>query len=86
LKVLTGLTEWCIENQDNFAVWSQNKAEIAKNNGKFSDEIVPILVPQKKGDPIVFATDEFIREGTTIDAISKLKPAFKKRKWYSDCR
>lgn len=66
------------EEQDNFAVNSQNKAEKAKNSGKFKDEIVPVLIPQKKGDPIVFDNDEFIRDGATIDAISKLKPAFKK--------
>jgi len=66
------------EEQDIFAVNSQNKAENAKNSGKFRDEIVPIQIPQKKGEPITFAADEFVRDGTTLDAISKLKPAFKK--------
>lgn len=66
------------EEQDSFALSSQNKAEQAKNNGKFKDEIVPVMVPQKKGDAISFAVDEFIRDGVTLDAISKLKPAFKK--------
>ncbi len=64
--------------QDEFAVASQNKAEAAQKAGKFKDEIVPVPIPQRKGDPIMFDKDEFIRYGVTIDAISGLKPAFAK--------
>ncbi|RCS59464.1 acetyl-CoA C-acetyltransferase [Parvibium lacunae] len=64
--------------QDEFAVASQNKAEAAQKAGKFKDEITPVLIPQRKGDPIQFADDEFIRTGATYDALSGLKPAFDK--------
>ncbi len=64
--------------QDEFAVASQNKAEAAQKAGKFNDEIVPVMIPQRKGDPIAFAADEFIKNGTTLDSISGLKPAFAK--------
>jgi len=69
--------EWQItrEQQDAFAVASQNKAEAARKAGKFKDEIVPVVLKGKKGDTIV-DTDEFIRDGVTLDAISGLKPAF----------
>jgi len=69
--------EWQItrEQQDSFAVASQNKAEAARKAGKFKDEIVPVTLKGKKGDTIV-DTDEFIRDGVTIEAISGLKPAF----------
>lgn len=66
------------EEQDEFSVRSQNRAEAATKAGKFKDEIVPVMIPQKKGDPIAFDTDEFIRNGATLDALAKLKPAFKK--------
>jgi acetyl-CoA C-acetyltransferase len=66
------------EAQDEFAAASQQKAEAAQKAGKFADEIIPIRIPQKKGDPIVFDTDEFPRHGTTADALSKLRPAFSK--------
>mgnify|MGYP002360263909 CR=1 FL=1 len=65
------------DEQDEFAVKSQNKAEAAKKSGKFKDEIVPVTIPNKKGD-VIFSEDEFIRDGVTIDALSKLNPAFKK--------
>lgn len=65
------------EQQDQFAVWSQNKAEAAFKAGKFKEEIVPIEIPQKKGDPIRFETDEYPRCGATIEGLAKLKPAFK---------
>jgi acetyl-CoA C-acetyltransferase len=64
--------------QDDFAVASQNKAEAAQKAGKFKDEIVPVLIPQRKGDPVSFASDEFIKAGTTLESISGLKPAFTK--------
>lgn len=70
-----GLTR---EMQDEFAVRSQNRAEAAITSGRFKDEIVPVVIPQKKGDPIVFDTDEFVKFGTTIEKVAKLKPAFKK--------
>ena len=65
------------EDQDKFALASQLKAAAAIANGRLTQEIVPITIPQKKGDPIVFSQDEFIRPNSTIDALSKLKPAFK---------
>ena len=70
-----GLTR---EELDAFALASQNKAEAAIKAGKFKDEIVPVTIPQRKGDPIVFDTDEFPRFGATAEALAKLKPAFKK--------
>jgi acetyl-CoA C-acetyltransferase len=66
------------EEQDKFAVASQNKAEAAQKAGKFKDEIVPVPVPQKKGDPVPFVEDEYIRYGATLEAIAALKPAFTK--------
>ncbi len=66
------------EAQDAFAAGSQNKAEAAIESGRFKDEIVPISIPQRKGDPIIFDTDEFPRKGVTAQGLSKLRPAFKK--------
>lgn len=63
------------EEQDAFAVASQNKAEAANNAGKFKDEITPVTIKHRKGD-IVFDRDEYIRDGATIDGIAKLRPAF----------
>jgi acetyl-CoA C-acetyltransferase len=64
--------------QDEFSVASQNKAEAAQKAGKFKDEIVPVMIPQRKGDPLAFAADEFIKAGTTLESISGLRPAFAK--------
>ena len=64
--------------QDEFAVASQNRAETAQKAGKFKDEIVPVMIPQRKGDPVAFDQDEFIKTGTTLQSISGLKPAFSK--------
>jgi acetyl-CoA C-acetyltransferase len=64
--------------QDEFAVASQNKAEAAQKAGKFKDEIVPVMIPQRKGDPVAFDSDEFIKTGATLDALSALRPAFDK--------
>ncbi|MGZ5918843.1 MAG: acetyl-CoA C-acetyltransferase [Hyphomicrobium sp.] len=71
--------QWQItrEDQDKFAVASQNKAEAAKKAGRFKDEIVPVTIKGKKGDTIV-DNDEYIREGTTLDSVAKLRPAFDK--------
>ncbi len=66
------------EEQDEFSAKSQNKAEGAIKAGKFKEEIVPIAVPQPKGEPVLFDTDEFPRFGTTKETLAKLKPAFKK--------
>jgi len=66
------------EQQDAFAALSQNKAEAAQKSGRFDDEIVPILIPQKKGDPLAFKADEFVRHGVTAEALAGLKPAFSK--------
>ncbi len=63
--------------QDSFAVASQNKAEAAQKAGKFKDEIVPITIKSKKGD-IVVADDEYIKHGVTLDSVAKLRPAFDK--------
>jgi acetyl-CoA C-acetyltransferase len=64
--------------QDEFATASQNKAEAAQKAGKFDAQIVPVTIPQRKGDPVVFAKDEFIKHGVTVESLAKLKPAFKK--------
>ncbi|MBE6065504.1 acetyl-CoA C-acetyltransferase [Clostridium cochlearium] len=69
-----GLTR---EMQDEFACASQNKAEKAIKEGRFKDEIVPVVIKTRKGE-VVFDTDEFPRFGTTVESLSKLKPAFKK--------
>ena len=72
-------TKWQIsrEEQDRFAVGSQNKAEAAQKAGRFKDEIVPVTVSTRKGD-VVTADDEFIRAGATYEAMAKLRPAFSK--------
>ncbi|MBE9399263.1 acetyl-CoA C-acetyltransferase [Pontibacterium sp. N1Y112] len=66
------------EEQDSFASASQNKAEAAVTGGRFADEIIPVVIPQRKGDPVVFDTDEQPRFGCTPEALGKLRPAFKK--------
>ncbi|AOK35935.1 acetyl-CoA acetyltransferase [Burkholderia cenocepacia] len=66
------------EEQDAFAALSQNKAEAAQKAGRFNDEIVPVSIPQRKGEPVQFATDEFVRHGVTAESLAGLKPAFAK--------
>ena len=66
------------EMEDELAVSSQNRAEAAIKAGRFKDEIVPIAVPQRKGDPVMVDTDEFPRFGSTMDSLGKLRPAFAK--------
>ncbi len=66
------------EAQDAFAAASQQKAQAAIESGRFADEIVPVSIPQRKGDPVVFAQDEFPRFGTTAEGLGKLRPAFDK--------
>jgi acetyl-CoA C-acetyltransferase len=65
------------ERQDQFALESQQRAQAAIESGRFNDEIVPVAVPQRKGDPLIFAVDEHPRM-TSMEALAKLKPAFKK--------
>jgi len=65
------------EEQDEFAVKSQNKAEAAQKSGRFKDEIIPFEIPSRKG-PVVFADDEYPRHGATMEAMKGLKPAFDK--------
>ena len=66
------------DEQDTFALRSQNLAEEAQSAGRFQEEIVPVEILQRKGEPIVFQEDEFIRKGATIEGIQKVRPAFKK--------
>lgn len=70
-----GLTR---EELDEFSVASQHKAEAAVKAGKFKDEIVPVEIPQRKGDPILFDTDEYPKFGASLEKMAKLKPAFKR--------
>lgn len=66
------------EEQDAFAAASHQKAAAAWKNGVFEDEVVPVSIPQRKGDPVVFAADEGIRADTTAESLAKLRPAFRK--------
>ncbi|NLM15473.1 MAG: acetyl-CoA C-acetyltransferase [Clostridiaceae bacterium] len=72
--------QWGItrEEQDEFAAESQRRAVAAIEAGYFAEEIVPVTIPQRKGDPVVFAQDEFPRAGTTAEKLAKLRPAFRK--------
>lgn len=66
------------EEQDTFACASQNKAEAAQKAGKFADEIAPVKIPRRKGEPVVFDSDEYIRAGATVESLAELRPAFRK--------
>ncbi|NMA70084.1 MAG: acetyl-CoA C-acetyltransferase [Desulfitobacterium sp.] len=66
------------EDQDSVALRSQNRAEDAIKSGKFLEEIVPVEIPQRKGEPLIFSQDEFPRFATTSESLGKLRPAFKK--------
>ncbi|VDZ34123.1 3-ketoacyl-CoA thiolase; Acetyl-CoA acetyltransferase [Staphylococcus aureus] len=66
------------EEQDTFAVNSQKKAANAQQNGGFDSEIVPVSIPQRKGEPIVVTKDEGVRENVSVEKLSRLRPAFKK--------
>jgi acetyl-CoA C-acetyltransferase len=72
--------QWGIDRaqQDAFAAASQQKAVAAQDAGRFKDEIVPVMIPQRKGDPIAFDTDEFVNRKTNVEALAGLKPAFDK--------
>lgn len=84
-KVHMGITaenvceQWGLKREelDEFAARSQQRAEAAIKAGKFKDEIVPVVIPQKKGDPLVFDTDEYPKAGVTAESLAKLRPAFK---------
>lgn len=65
------------EHQDRFAFWSQQKAAKAEQNGRFKKEIIPVEIPQKKGEAVIFEKDEFAKPNTTIEGLEKLKPAFR---------
>lgn len=66
------------EEQDEFSKWSQSKAIKAQNEGKFTDEIVSVEIPQRRGEAIIFSEDEYIKPNTTEESLAKLRPAFKK--------
>tara|TARA_R100000935_G_scaffold58812_2_gene98171 strand:+ start:800 stop:2008 length:1209 start_codon:yes stop_codon:yes gene_type:complete len=66
------------EDQDKFALWSQQKATKAQENGRLAKEIVTVEIPQRKKDPILFSKDEFIKPSTTLEVLGKLRPAFKR--------
>ena len=65
------------DDQDAFALWSQQKATVARDNGRFDKEIIPVTIPRRKGDPLVFSKDEFIKSESTSEALGRLKPAFR---------
>ncbi|MBI3518949.1 MAG: acetyl-CoA C-acyltransferase [Bacteroidetes bacterium] len=66
------------EDQDSFALWSQQKAAKAMAAGRFEKEIIPVEIPQKKGDALIFNKDEFAKANTTLEGLQKLKPSFRK--------
>src|SRR5699024_6439166 len=66
------------KEQDEFSKWSQFKAIKAQNEGKFKDEIISVEIPQRRGEPIIFSEDEYIKPNTTEESLAKLRPAFKK--------
>ena len=66
------------EDQDNFALRSQNRAVAAVESGRFKEEIIPVEIPQRRGEPLVFDTDEFPRKDVSLEGLSKLRPAFQK--------
>lgn len=65
------------EDQDKFALWSQTKAANAQQNGRLAKEITPVPIPQRKGEPVMFSQDEFIKPNTSLEVLSKLRAAFK---------
>lgn len=66
------------EDQDRFALWSQQKAAAAQQNGRLAREIVAVPIPQRKGDPMRFGQDEFVKANTTLEGLAGLRPAFRK--------
>ncbi len=76
LKTLPKNTISAVEDQDNFAAATQQKCEAAQKAGKFDDEIIPVEIPQRKGDPVIVDKDEFPRAGVTAEGLGKMRPAF----------
>ena len=66
------------EDQDRFALWSQQKAATAQASGRLAEEIAPVVIPKRKGDPMVVDRDEFVKPNTTLEVLAGLKPAFRK--------
>jgi len=66
------------EDQDQFAYWSQMKATAAQKSGRLAEEISAVVIPQRKGDPVVFANDEFVKPTSSLEILGKLRPAFRK--------
>jgi acetyl-CoA acyltransferase len=66
------------EDQDKFALWSQQKATFAQNSGRLAEEIIAVNIPQKKGDALIFNKDEFVKPATSMEGLAELRPAFKK--------
>jgi acetyl-CoA acyltransferase len=66
------------EDQDKFALWSQQKATAAQNSGRLAEEIVSVEIPRRKQDPLIFGQDEFIKPTSTLEGLAKLRPAFRK--------
>ncbi|GAA4453482.1 3-oxoadipyl-CoA thiolase [Rurimicrobium arvi] len=66
------------EDQDKFALWSQQKAAFAQSSGRLAKEIMTVMIPQRKGEPKAFSTDEFAKPATTLEGLAGLRPAFKK--------
>lgn len=66
------------EDQDQFALWSQQKATAAQQNGRLAEEIVDVVIPQRKKDPVIFNQDEFVKPTSSLEILGKLRPAFKK--------
>jgi acetyl-CoA acetyltransferase family protein len=66
------------EDQDKFAAWSQQKAAKAQEEGRLAEEIVPVEIPRRKQDPLIFNQDEFIKASTTVETLGKLRPAFRR--------
>jgi len=66
------------EDQDKFAAWSQQKAAAAQENGRLAEEIIPVEIQRRKQEPLIFDQDEFVRPGTTLEALANLRPAFRK--------
>jgi len=66
------------EDQDKFAHASQQKAAAAQRRGRFAAEVVPVPIPQRKGEPVLFAEDEFLKPDTSLEGLAKLRPAFRK--------
>jgi acetyl-CoA acetyltransferase family protein len=66
------------EDQDQFALWSQQKATAAQQNGRLAEELVAVTIPQRKKDDIVFEKDEFVKPSSSLEVLGKLRPAFKK--------